>query len=56
MRELWLRDKRDLGQVAALLAREFDAQLEGDVENRYEWFEGKSEKYGLAFNISRATY
>jgi hypothetical protein len=54
MREYWLYDKRALSRIASLVADEFGATLSHDYENRYEWFEGDSEREGLRFNISRA--
>lgn len=54
MREYWLYDKRALSRIAALIAEEFGANLSHDSENRFEWFEGESEREGLRFNISRA--
>jgi hypothetical protein len=54
MREYWLCDKRPLARIANLIGDEFGATLSGDHENRYEWFDGESERDGLKFNISRA--
>ena len=54
MREYWLHDKRTLSRIASLVATEFGATLSHDSENRYEWFEGNSEREALTFNISRA--
>jgi hypothetical protein len=54
MNEFWLRDGRDLVDIADVIAREFAAMFTADSEDRYEWFEGQSETEGLKFNISRA--
>jgi hypothetical protein len=54
MREFWLSDRRDLAEIAAAVAREFDVALESDSENTFSWHDGRSEREGLAFNISRS--